>query len=102
MLDAVSREHRRSLRTPVTLPITLYAGANGRKLEYYAVALDLSCQGTRVRTPLPLSQGQVVTVALDYSGGYAVPGRVVWVGPEASDREGQVGIEFAFSLPLPV
>jgi hypothetical protein len=71
-------------------------------MEYYAVAVDLSSRGTRIRTPFALIAGQPVTVALDYTGGCAVPGRVVWIGPEASEREGQVGIEFAFSLPAPV
>jgi hypothetical protein len=65
-----------------------------------AYTLDMSARGSRVRTPLDLEPGQIVEFQPDDSS-FVTRCRVVWRGSPASASEGQAGIEFLETFPVP-
>ena len=75
--------------------IVVMLGSRPERLP--CLIVDISPDGFRVRTSFPLRRGQVVEVisneVLD-----ALPCRVVWVGKQGSEQEGEAGLQSIGSL----
>jgi PilZ domain-containing protein len=87
---------RRSERRPIEMIAHLFAVSDGEMLGAGARTLDLSETGSRLRTPLDLTPGELVEFH-PFGLGNAVLARVVWT----TNAEGQyeVGVEFLRNLP---
>jgi hypothetical protein len=75
------------------MAIVVFVERESEREGYDAFTLDVSAQGARIQTDIPLTAGQVVQV-VPINGADPVTGRVVWVGKPASELEGQAGLEF--------
>ncbi len=84
---------RRSRRKTERFPITLLMKDQGREFERSASTVDHSEKGLRVRTAVPLSEGQIVYVLT--SRGFSPLGycQVVWVRETNPARQSEAGLK---------
>ena len=68
--------------------------SQGRKLGHVGSAIDLSQQGARIQTEVPLSPGQTVDLVPSGGIGVGTPCRVVWVRAPDPSKTGEAGLEF--------
>jgi PilZ domain-containing protein len=91
---------RKFEREPVRKIAHILVNMGEEQLGAGAYTLDMSARGSRVRTPLELTPGQIVEFQPDDSN-FVTRCRVVWRGSPASASEGQAGIEFLETFPSP-
>ncbi len=91
---------RKFEREPIRKIAHILVDVGEEQLGAGACTLDMSARGTRVRTPLDLTPGQIVEFQPDDST-FVTRCRVVWSGTPASACEGQAGIEFLETFPAP-
>lgn len=90
---------RRSPHVRETMPIRFAIASERYRLEHEGKTIDCSSHGLGIRTPVPLSCGEVAVVMMQGSVRTAVPTRVVWVHGTEFGIEGAAGLEFLQSLP---
>ena len=91
---------RKFEREPVHKIAHILVQSGEEQLGAGAYTLDMSARGSRVHTPLALEPGQIVEFQPDDSN-FVTRCRVVWRGSPASASEGQAGIEFLETFPVP-
>ncbi len=87
---------RRSERQPIKMIAHLFAISDDEMLGAGARTLDLSETGSRLRTVLDLTPGELVEFH-PFGLGNAVLARVVWKGSAGDQNE--IGVEFLRNLP---
>jgi PilZ domain-containing protein len=87
---------RRSERQPIKMIAHLFAISDDEMLGAGARTLDLSETGSRLRTVLDLTPGELVEFH-PFGLGNAVLARVVW--KTNAEGEYEVGVEFIQNLP---
>ena len=92
-------EHRRSDRVGDAVPIHFTIASEGYGVAREAITMDRSSHGLKIRTAVPLSQGEAVLVSSLGGTRCAIPGRVVWVRGAEPSFEGTAGLAFLSSLP---
>ncbi len=74
----------------------------GEKLKVPAHTVDISSQGARIQTGIPLVPGQVLVFVTSEGPEHALRCQVVWTGAIGSDREGEAGLSFLHPQPSAV
>jgi hypothetical protein len=90
---------RRRNRIRARLPITLLIESQDQKISYKTSTIDFSPLGIRVQAKIHLRPGQCASVIPGDHPGESIRTIVVWVGPEGSALEGEVGLRFLDHLP---
>lgn len=93
--DLMARESRRYFRCSVELP-ALLARTNGG-VDLRCTTINLSSNGSALRTPSPLNPGEVVQITMFLPGweqAVHATGPVVW-----DDKHGKTGIHFECTVP---
>jgi PilZ domain len=96
MGTATRETPRRSERRPVKMIAHLFAISDDEMLGAGARTLDLSETGSRLRTVLDLTPGELIEFH-PFGLGNAVLARVVW--KENAGGQNEIGVEFLQNLP---
>ena len=86
-------------RMPLSVPVTLVIESEGKKVGHPAYMMDVSEQGLRLKTRVPLAPEQTIEIEPNEGPGYAVWGRVIWVGVPQASQEVEAGLEFLQHFP---
>ena len=85
---------RRSARVNIRIPVIISGiFPDNKPFQEDTFAVTLSKFGAKIRTALPLKEGQQLKLRPKGRKDSAIF-RVAWVGREGSPREGEVGIEY--------
>ena len=86
-------------RIPVSIPVTLVIESEGKKVGHPAHMIDVSEQGLRLKTRVPLAPEQTVEVVPTEGPSYGVCARVMWVGVPQASQEVAAGLNFLQRFP---
>ena len=86
-------------RVPVSIPVTLVIESEGKKVGHPAYMIDVSAQGLRLKTRVPLAPEQTVEIEPNEGPSYVVRGRVIWVAVPQASQEVEAGLEFLQRFP---
>lgn len=90
---------RRSERESTTIPISLVKRSGGFQQDDSAETIDVSLNGMKVRTALPLAPKDWVGVIAKDEFPHAIPAHVVWARVDEHTLWTFAGIEFQSGLP---
>lgn len=85
---------RRFSRRAVELPVRIFIPQSDFEQPQRAFVRDLSQEGARIFSDLPLLPGQTVRLIPNEGLEYAVPGRVVWSRVTETPSGHEAGVEF--------
>ena len=86
-------------RIPVSIPVTLVIESEGKKVGHPAHMIDVSEQGLRLKTRVPLAPEQIVEIEPNEGPSCVVRARVMWVGVPQASQEVETGLEFLQRFP---
>jgi len=98
-LNAQPNSGRRSERESTTIPISLVKHSGGFRQDDAAETIDVSLNGMKVRTALPLAPRDWVGVIAKDEFPHAIPAHVVWARVDEKTLWTFAGIEFLSDLP---